>query len=93
MYALGGEPNTPPAQIGGPVFDQMTGTLLVYAMLAALVSRDRTGEGQQVEVSLLGSAIHLQAYNINTALMRGKQIPRPSRRGLKNPMARSLRMC
>jgi len=25
MYALGGEPDTPPAQIGGPVFDQMTG--------------------------------------------------------------------
>ena len=87
MYALGGEPDTPPAQIGGPVFDQMTGTLLVYAVLAALVARDRTGKGQQVEVSLLGSGIHLQAYNLNTALLRGRQIPRPSRRSLKNPMA------
>ena len=83
----GGEPDTPPAQIGGPVFDQMTGTLLVYAILAALVARDRTGTGQQVEVSLLGSGIHLQAYNLNTALLRGRQIPRPSRRSLKNPMA------
>jgi len=53
MYALGGEPDTPPAQIGGPVFDQMTGTLLVYGILAALVARDRQGTGQQVEVSLL----------------------------------------
>jgi crotonobetainyl-CoA:carnitine CoA-transferase CaiB-like acyl-CoA transferase len=87
MYALGGEPDTPPAQIGGPVFDQMTGTMLVYAILAALVARDRTGKGQQVEVSLLGSGIHLQAYNLNTALLRGRQIPRPSRRTLKNPMA------
>ena len=87
MYALGGEPNTPPAQIGGPVFDQMTGTLLVYGILAALVARDQKGIGQQVEVSLLGSGIHLQAYNLNTALLRGKQIPRPSRRSLKNPMA------
>jgi crotonobetainyl-CoA:carnitine CoA-transferase CaiB-like acyl-CoA transferase len=84
MYALGGEPDTPPAQIGGPVFDQMTGTLLVYGMLAAMVARDRRGTGQMVEVSLLGSGIHLQA---NTALLRGRQIPRPSRRSLKNPMA------
>jgi crotonobetainyl-CoA:carnitine CoA-transferase CaiB-like acyl-CoA transferase len=87
MYALGGEPDTPPAQIGGPVFDQMTGTLLVYGILAALVARDKLGPGQQVEVSLLGSGIHLQAYNLNTALLRGRQIPRPSRRSLKNPMA------
>jgi len=87
MYALGGEPDAPPAQIGGPVFDQMTGTLLVYGILAALVARDRQGAGQQVEVSLLGSGIHLQAYNLNTALLRGRPIPRPSRRSLKNPLA------
>lgn len=87
MYAVGGEPDTPPAQIGGPVFDQMTGTLLAYGILAALATRDRKGIGQQVEVSLLGSGIHLQAYNINTALLRNKQIPRPSRRLMRNPMA------
>lgn len=87
MYALGGEPDSPPEQIGGPVFDQMTGTLLAYAILAAMVKKQRDGIGQQVEVSLLGSGIHLQAYNINTALLRGRQIPRPSRRAMKNPMS------
>lgn len=87
MYALGGEQDAPPAQIGGPVFDQITGTLLVYGILAALVARNKDGIGQRVEVSLLGSGIHLQAYNLNTALLRGRQIPRPSRRSLKNPMA------
>ncbi len=87
MYALGGEPGSPPAQIGGPVFDQMTGTLLVYGILAALVKKERDGVGQMVEVSLLGSGIHLQAYNINTALLRGRQIPRPSRQSMRNPMS------
>jgi crotonobetainyl-CoA:carnitine CoA-transferase CaiB-like acyl-CoA transferase len=87
MYAVGGEPGSPPAQIGGPVFDQMTGTVLAYGILAALVKRDRDGVGQQVEVSLLGSGIHLQAYNINAALLRGRQIPRPSRKAMKNPMS------
>ena len=87
MYALGGEPDAPPAQIGGPVFDQLTGTLLVNGILAALLHRERSGVGQQVEVSLLGAGIHLQAYNINTALLRGRQIPRPARQLMRNPMA------
>ncbi|HMR70138.1 MAG TPA: CoA transferase [Rubrivivax sp.] len=87
MYALGGEPGTPPAQIGGPVFDQLTGTLLVNGVLAALLQRERGGSGQQVEVSLLGAGIHLQAFNINTALLRGRQIPRPARQQMRNPMA------
>lgn len=87
MYAVGGEPDSPPAQIGGPVFDQTTGSLLACGILAALIARDRQGIGQQIEVSLLGAGIHLQAYNINTALMRGKTISRPSRKNLKNPMA------
>ena len=38
-------------------------------------------------MSLLGSGIHLQAYNINAALLRGRQIPRPSRKAMKNPMS------
>jgi crotonobetainyl-CoA:carnitine CoA-transferase CaiB-like acyl-CoA transferase len=29
----------------------------------------------------------LQAYNINAALLRGRQIPRPSRKAMKNPMS------
>jgi crotonobetainyl-CoA:carnitine CoA-transferase CaiB-like acyl-CoA transferase len=87
MFAVGGEPDSPPAQIGGPIFDQMTGTMLAYGILAALVKRDKDGVGQQVEVSLLGSGIHLQAYNINAALLRGRPVPRPSRKAMKNPMS------
>jgi crotonobetainyl-CoA:carnitine CoA-transferase CaiB-like acyl-CoA transferase len=86
MYAVG-EPNSPPAQIAGPIFDQMTGTLLAYGILAALVARDKQGIGQKVEVSLLGSGLHLQAYNVNTVLLRDRPIPRPSRLNQRNPLA------
>lgn len=86
MYSIG-EPESPPSQINGPVFDQMTGTLLAYGILAALAARDRRGIGQQVEVSLLGSGIHLQAYNVNIATLRGRPLARTSRRTLKNPLA------
>ena len=86
MYAVG-EPESPPAQIAGPLFDQMTGTLLAYGILAALLARDRQGIGQKVEVSLLGSGLHLQAYNVNTVLLRDRPIPRPSRLKQRNPLA------
>jgi len=82
-----GEPDGPPLQIAGAIFDQVTGTLLVNGILAALVARDRQGIGQEVEVSLLGSGIHMQAYNINVTTLRGRPMPRPSRKTLKNPMA------
>ena len=82
-----GELDSPPLQIPGAIFDQMTGTLLANGILAALVARDRQGIGQQVEVSLLGSGIHLQAYNVNLALLRGRPMPKPSRKKLKNPLA------
>jgi crotonobetainyl-CoA:carnitine CoA-transferase CaiB-like acyl-CoA transferase len=86
MYAVG-EPDSPPSQVAGPIFDQMTGTLLAYGILAALIARDRKGVGQKVDVSLLGSGIHLQAYNVNTVLLRDRPIPRPSRRNQRNALA------
>jgi CoA:oxalate CoA-transferase len=85
MYSLG-ESEGVPSQIGGIIFDQMTGTLLAYGVLAALIARDRQGVGQQVDVSLLGSGIHLQAYGVNTATLKNRTM-KSSRAGLKNPMA------
>lgn len=86
MFTVG-DPDGPPLQITGAIFDQVTGTLLVNGILAALAARDRQGIGQQVEVSLLGSGIHMQAYNINVTLLRGRPMPRPSPKTLKNPLA------
>jgi crotonobetainyl-CoA:carnitine CoA-transferase CaiB-like acyl-CoA transferase len=82
-----GEPDSPPLQIAGALFDQVTGTILANGIMAALIARDRQGIGQSVEVSLLGSGIHIQAYNLNVTLLRGKSMPKPSRKTLKNPLA------
>jgi len=85
MYAFG-ESEGVPSQIGGIIFDQMTGTMLAYGVLSAIIARDRQGVGQQVEVSLLGSGIHLQAYGVNGAMLRGRTMS-SSRKTLKNPLA------
>ncbi len=84
MYAAG--ECEVPSQMGGIIFDQMTGTMLAYGVLAALAARERTGQGQLVDVSLLGSGIHLQAYGVNAATLRGKTM-KSSRKTLKNPLA------
>ena len=57
-----------PLLLEGGLFDQTTATVMTYGILAALVSRERTGRGQMVQGSLLGSAMHFQHGAVNYAL-------------------------
>jgi len=82
-----GEPDSPPSQIAGALFDQVTGTILAGGIMAALIARNKKGIGQKIEVSLLGSGIHMQAYNVNVTLLRGRPMPRSSKKTLRNPLA------
>lgn len=61
--------------------------MTAYGILAALLARERQGIGQKVDVSLLGSGLHLLAYNVNTVLLSGKPMPRTNREGIRNIMA------
>ena len=50
------------------IADQTGGAMLAHAILAALVHRLRTGEGQKVDVSLYGSQIALQGIHFARVL-------------------------
>jgi len=54
LNARAGEAPVPPAV---PIADLSGGTLAAVAILAAVIARDRTGRGQQVDVSLFGAAL------------------------------------
>ena len=54
MYTSGG-PDEPPVRIGIPMADMLAPMFGVIGILAALNHRQRTGEGQQVDVSMLGA--------------------------------------
>jgi CoA:oxalate CoA-transferase len=54
MYTSGG-PGEPPVRIGIPMADMLAPMFGVIGILAALNQRGRTGEGQQVDVSMLGA--------------------------------------
>src|SRR5690606_8454673 len=52
--------------LGGPtaIADQATGYAIAWAVSAALFHRERTGEGQLVETSLLANALQFQGSSV-----------------------------
>lgn len=51
QYLIGEPGSAPPPQRGG-MMDRVTGGYIVAAVLAALLNRERTGRGQEIEFSL-----------------------------------------
>jgi CoA:oxalate CoA-transferase len=61
LMMTSGEPADPPVRVGVPVADLMAPVFGVVGILAALHQRERTGSGQQVDVSMLGVLTSLVA--------------------------------
>jgi crotonobetainyl-CoA:carnitine CoA-transferase CaiB-like acyl-CoA transferase len=68
-----------PVPAPGPAFgDTMSGAMLAGAICAALAKRERTGEGSQVDVSLLGTAMWSMQRLIGQSTMDGVlKFPKP----------------
>ncbi|HZQ36092.1 MAG TPA: CoA transferase [Dehalococcoidia bacterium] len=71
IMSVTGPEGAPPMPAGAAIADQVGAIFLCTGILAALVKRERTGEGEQVDVSLYGSQIALQSWEIDTASMLG----------------------
>jgi crotonobetainyl-CoA:carnitine CoA-transferase CaiB-like acyl-CoA transferase len=56
--------NGVPRPLAPPIADFATGLALACGVCAALYHRERTGEGQLVETSLLASSLALQSYTV-----------------------------
>ncbi len=66
-----GEPGGPPIKSAPPVADINTGIYAAYAVCGALFARERTGEGQRVEVAMLDAVLSLFADNAANVLTEG----------------------
>jgi crotonobetainyl-CoA:carnitine CoA-transferase CaiB-like acyl-CoA transferase len=64
----------------------MGGIMLAYGVLAALMARERTGAGQAVDASHLGSMAILQGLSLSMRLMLGGAMPRVARKAATNPL-------
>ncbi len=70
-----GQPGSGPMKVGIPISDLTTGLYAAISVLAALNHRDRTGEGQQIDLALLDTQVALLA-NQASNWMNGGLIPR-----------------
>jgi len=89
LMSVTGEPETPPTRTFNGFADQISAFLLAYGIVLALFHRQRTGEGQSLDGSLLQGTIAAQAFNITSYLTTGsyagQPLPRLSRR-LTSPL-------
>lgn len=69
--AMTGEPDGPPVRFGLSMVDFMTGTMLCVGLLSALLDAGRTGEGRDVDVDLLSTALHQTSYPATWYLNEG----------------------
>jgi crotonobetainyl-CoA:carnitine CoA-transferase CaiB-like acyl-CoA transferase len=80
--AITGEPDGVPTKVGVALIDVLTGLNASTAILAALHRRERTGEGELIEVSLLDSAF---ASLVNVAQNALVTCEEPGRYGNAHP--------
>ena len=62
----------PPFLVGPPVVDQGGGYLAALGIVLAVLARERTGQGQELTVSLLDTALALQSAVMAEYLIDGK---------------------
>jgi crotonobetainyl-CoA:carnitine CoA-transferase CaiB-like acyl-CoA transferase len=74
--SITGEPGGSPVRAGIPLGDLVGGLLAVHGVLAAYIHRQKTGEGQRLEVSLLDGQVYLLTYVAQYFFHSGK-IPGP----------------
>jgi crotonobetainyl-CoA:carnitine CoA-transferase CaiB-like acyl-CoA transferase len=84
LMSLVGEPDDPPLPVPVPIADQVGAIVTAFGIVAALFYRERTGEGQYVNASLLGSQVALQSFNISMYYLT-RRLPRRQPRGTFGP--------
>ncbi|MEU7201900.1 CoA transferase [Streptomyces sp. NPDC045470] len=82
LMSITGEPGGPPLKAGVALVDVLTAKDAATAVLAALRHRDRTGQGQHVEVNLLSSLLGSLVNQASGQLATGRD---PGPMGNRHP--------
>jgi formyl-CoA transferase len=84
MYMMGEPGSIPPPQRGG-MMDRVAGANMVGGIMAALFHREKTGQGQNIEISLYHTGVWTLSDDIQTALFGG-QLRKHDRTRAYNPL-------
>jgi crotonobetainyl-CoA:carnitine CoA-transferase CaiB-like acyl-CoA transferase len=81
-----GEPDSPPPPQRPGMGDHTTALAVAGAVSMALFNRERTGKGEQIDISLNNTGIWVLAIDVQTALTTGRGPERLSRHDVPNPI-------
>lgn len=90
VMSVTGQTKGPPTRPGPPIGDIGAGVALALGIIAALVERQATGEGQQVSVSMHDCAMHFMRPYFAANIMTGAA---PRRNGNLDPDPASTGYC
>jgi crotonobetainyl-CoA:carnitine CoA-transferase CaiB-like acyl-CoA transferase len=76
MMSLSGENGDGPMRVGFPVVDTLTGQTAAFAILAALLRRERSGQGEHIDVAMFDAAIAFMTSAVVPYLVTGKTLER-----------------
>ena len=81
-----GEKGAPPTQILPGTGDEIGGLMCAWGITAALYAREKTGKGQVVDTSLMGSMIGALGFIMAAPAILGQEFPRQIRAEAGNPI-------
>jgi CoA:oxalate CoA-transferase len=81
MMSLGGNPDGPPMRVGFPVVDTLTGQTAAFSIVAALLRRERTGEGDFIDVAMFDATMAFMASAVVPYLVTGRALERTGNTG------------
>ena len=81
-----GEKGSPPTQILPGIGDEIGGLMCAFGVTAALYAREKTGKGQVVDTSLMGSMIGALGFIMAAPAILGQEFPREIRAQAGNPV-------
>jgi crotonobetainyl-CoA:carnitine CoA-transferase CaiB-like acyl-CoA transferase len=86
IMSLVGDRDGPPVVTRPGFGDHTTAILLAYGILTALYDRQQTGQGQEIQASLLNTALWVLGSDIQTALAGKSPWPKHARLAPRNPL-------
>lgn len=86
LMMAAGEDKTPPSMILPGLGDELGGLMSAWGVCLALLARERTGKGQVVDTSLMGSVVAMLGHLISGTAMLKQEFPRFVRTNMGNPM-------